>query len=42
MYIELVAIRRAIEFRKLIFNAKSKDHKQKSFQTDYMEIRYEI
>ena len=31
---------RAMEFKQLIFVAKSKDHKQKAFQTDEMEIRY--
>ena len=31
---------RAIEFKQLIFVAKSMGHKQKAFQTDDMEIRY--
>ena len=33
-------MRRAIEFKELIFVAKSKGHKQKAFQIDDMEIRY--
>ena len=30
---------RSIEFKRLIFAAKSKGHKQKAFQTDDTEIR---
>ena len=33
-------MRRVIEFKELIFVTKSKSHRQKAFQTDYMEIRY--
>ena len=40
MYIDLIIMRRAIEFKQLIFVAKSKGNKQKAFQTDNMEIRY--
>ena len=40
MYIDLIVTRRAIEFKQLIFVAKSKGHKQNAFQTDDMEIRY--
>ena len=41
MYIELIIMRHVIEFKQLIFVAKSKGHKQKAFQTDDMEIRYD-
>ena len=33
-------MRRVIEFKELIFVAKSKGHKQKASQIDDMEIRY--
>ena len=41
MYIYLIVTRRVIENKQLIFVAKSKDHKQKAFQTHDMEIRYD-
>ena len=34
-------MRRVIEFKQLIFVAKSKGHKQRALQTDDMEIRYD-
>ena len=34
-------MRRAIEFKHLVFVAKRKGHKQKAFQTDDMEVRYD-
>ena len=40
MYIDLIVMSRAIEFKQLIFVAKSKGHKLKDFQTYNMEIRY--
>ena len=40
MYIDLIVMKRAKEFKQLIFVAKSKGHKRKAFQTDNMEIRY--
>ena len=40
MYIYLIVMRRAIELKQWIFVAKSKGHKQNTFQTDDMEIRY--
>ena len=40
MYIYLIVIRRAIEFKQLISVTKSKGQKQNAFQTDDMEIRY--
>ena len=40
MYIDLIFLRRAIDFKQLIFVAKSKGHEQKAFQTDDMEKRY--
>ena len=39
MYIDLIVMGRGIEFKKMIFDAKSKSHKQKAFQTDDMEKR---
>ena len=41
MYIDLIVMRRAIEFKHLVFVAKRKGHKQKAFQTDDMEVRYD-
>ena len=40
MYIDEIVMRFGIEFKQLIFAAKSKGHKQNAFQTDDMEIRY--
>ena len=42
MYIDLIVMRRVIENKQLIYVAKSKDHKQKTFQTDDHEIRYDF
>ena len=41
MYTAIIVMRRVIEFKQLIFVAKSKGHKQKAFQTNHMEIRYD-
>ena len=41
MYIDLIVMRRAIEFKKLIFVAKCTDHEHKAFQTDDMETRFD-
>ena len=41
MYIALNVMRRVIENKQLNYVAKSKDRKQKAFQTDDMEIRYD-
>ena len=40
MYIDLIVMWHAIELKQLILVAKYKDHKQKAFQTDDKEIRY--
>ena len=40
MYIDLIVMKRAIEFKQLIFVAENKGHKHKDFQTDDMGIRY--
>ena len=40
MYIDLIVMRRVIEFKQLFVVAKSRDHKQKALQTDKMEIKY--
>ena len=37
MCIDLIFVRRAIDFKQLIFVEKSKGHKQKDFQTGDME-----
>ena len=39
MYIDLIVIRRAIEFKQL-HSVTKKAQKQKTFQTDDLEIRY--
>ena len=41
MFIDLIVMRRVTDFKQFIFVAKSNDHKQKAFQTDDMEIRYD-
>ena len=40
MYIDLIVMWHAIDFKQFIFVANYKGHKQKAFQTDDMEIRY--
>ena len=40
MFMDLIVMRRVIEFKEWIFVAKSKGHKQKASQIDDMEIRY--
>ena len=41
MYMDLIVMRLVIELKQLIFVAKTKDHKQKAFETGDMEIRYD-
>ena len=41
MYIDLIGMRCVIENKQLIYVAKHKDHKQKDFQTDDMEMTYD-
>ena len=38
---DLIVMRRAIEFKQLIFVGKSKGHKQKAFPIVDMEVRYD-
>ena len=41
MYIDLIVIRHVMENKLLIYDAKNMDHKQKAYQADDLEIRYD-